>query len=230
MKRGKAFSLDRERLVQNENVEFFVDQATHTVKGFRGVNLDDFYAVVFEQVDYVHDASQAEPPFLADYRCGYFNVFGGIGLDLGNVVFRGSGAADFLDVDVAFHQVGDGFAEAVLLFLWERTLFAEPHGLHLYREWPEKVVDGLAQCLGQRDDDAAVRCELAVLVLGNGHFRDDVPHGRAKFVHRKSLHDPGVFEPSGENGKICHRYPLVYKYISSCIFCKPDIKPDKTLQ
>ena len=196
MKRGKAFALNGERLVQDDNVEFFVDQAAHAVEGFRSVNLDDFYAVVFEQVDYVHDACLAEFPFLADERCGHFNVFGGIGLDLGNVVFRGSGAADFFDVDVAFHQVGDGFAETVLLFLREGALFAEAHGIHLHREGPEKVVDGLAQRLGQRDDNAAVRCELAVLVLGNGHFRDDVSHGRAKFVHRESLHDPCVFEPS----------------------------------
>ena len=115
---------------------------------------------------------------------------------MGNVVFRGRAAADFLDVDVAFHQIGDGFAEAVLLFLRERALFAEAHGIHLHREGPEEVINGLAQRFGQRDDDAAVRCELAVLVLGNGHFRDDVSHGRAKFVHREPFHDPGVFEPS----------------------------------
>ena len=152
--------------------------------------------MVFEQVDYIHDACQAELPFLADYRCGHFNVFGGVGLDLGNVVFRGSGVADFFDVDVAFHQVGDGFAEAVLFFLRERTLFAETHGIHLHREWPEKVVDGLLQRLGQRDNNATVRCQLAVFVLGNGHFRDDVSHGRAKFVHREPLHDSGVFKSS----------------------------------
>lgn len=196
VKRGKSFALDGECLVQDDNVEFFVDQAAHAVEGFRGVNLDDFHAVVFEQVDYVHDACKAELPFLADERCGHFDIFGGVGLDLGNVVFCGSGAADFLDVDVAFHQVGDGFAEAVLLFLRERALFAEAHGIHLHREGPEEVINGLAQRFGQRDDDAAVRCELAVLVLGNGHFRDDASHGRAKFVHREPLHDPGVFEPS----------------------------------
>ena len=31
VKRGKAFALDRERPVQNDDVEFFVDQTTHAV-------------------------------------------------------------------------------------------------------------------------------------------------------------------------------------------------------
>ena len=63
-------------------------------------------------------------------------------------MFLGGGAADFLDVDVAFHQVGDGFAEAVFLFLRERAFLAEPHGIYLHRKGPEKVVNRQAQRLG----------------------------------------------------------------------------------